>query len=389
MNFLSLSTEYLESKGAIHTAREINQQPAMWEKTYQLIAAGKSCILNFLQKFSDADQPQVILTGAGSSAFIGESLVGPFQKEWGIICKAVSTTDIVTHPENYFIKTKPTLLISFARSGNSPESLHTCELARHFCDDLYELNITCNKQGALAKQNQSKKTLTILLPDETNDESLAMTSSFSSMLIAGLFLAHIRKIEQLNTVVSSVCKMGDYILNNYLPVFLDISKIDFKRMVFLGSGPLLGIAHESHLKVQEMSDGKVICKYDSFLGFRHGPKAVVNADTFLVYLFTNQAKPRLYELDLLGSVNETAAGEKSLVIGNDIDDKKYRFDLSIQFPEEINALPEEFLSVFYVLPAQLIAFFKSLHLGLSPDSPSKSGAISRVVQGVTIYPISE
>ena len=388
MDLLNLSTDYLELKGAIHTAREINQQPAMWEKTYRIIVEEKDCIMAFLQKIWNADQPQIILTGAGSSAFIGESLVGMFQKKWGITCKAVGTTDIVTHPENYFLKTKPTLLISFARSGNSPESLHTCELARHYCDDLYELNITCSKQGALAQQSHSEKRYTLLLPEETNDESLAMTSSFSSMLIAGLFVVHIRAIEQLDAVVSKVCKLGNHIFDSYLSGLSSIARMDFKRMVFLGSGPLLGIAHESHLKVQEMSDGKVICKYDSFLGFRHGPKAVVNDETLIVYLFSNQARPRLYELDLVQSVKETAAGEKSVAIGYGGDDEQFQFDLSIQFPEAINELPEEFLSVFYVLPAQLIGFYKSLHLGLSPDSPSKTGAISRVVQGVTIYPLS-
>jgi tagatose-6-phosphate ketose/aldose isomerase len=161
--------------------------------------------------------------------------------------------------------------------------------------------------------------------------------------------------------------------------------MDFERMVFLGSGPLFGVAHESHLKVQEMSNGKIICKFDSFLGFRHGPKAVVNDATIIVYLFSNQPYPKLYELDLVRSVNETAAGEKSIAIGNGYDGEGFRFDLSIEFPDEINELPEEFLSLFYVLPAQIIGFFKSLHLGLSPDSPSKNGAISRVVQGVNIY----
>ena len=386
MNFLNLSSDFLASKGAIHTAREISQQPAMWEKTYGRVLKQKDRLLNFLQKIWTAEQPLVIFSGAGTSAFIGETLAGPFQKKWGICCEAVSTTDIVTHPENYFIKTKPTLLISFARSGNSPESLHTCELARKYCDDLYELNITCNEQGKLAKQSKSEKVFTILLPEETNDVSLAMTSSYSTMLLTGLFIMYIREIEKLSPIVSKICESGNYVLKHYVSDLQHFAELDFKRMVFLGSGPLLGVARESHLKVQEMSDGDVICKFDSFLGFRHGPKAVVNAETVVVYLLSNQAKPKLYELDLVRSVNKTAAGEKSIAIGSGYDENEFRFDLSIQFTDDINELPEEFLSLFYVIPAQIIAFFKSMHLGLSPDSPSKNNAISRVVQGVNIYP---
>ena len=386
MNYLNLSSDFLESKGAIHTAREICQQPAMWEKTFIQVLKEKDRLIHFLQKIWNADQPQIVLSGAGTSAFIGETLAGPFQKKWGISCKAISTTDIVTHPENYFQKSKPTLLISFARSGNSPESLHTCELARKYCDELYELNITCNAQGQLAIQNQTKNVFTLLLPEETNDVSLAMTSSYSSMLLTGLLIMNIREIEKIEPVVATVCNFGNLILNEHVADLKKIAEMDFDRMVFLGSGPQLGVARESHLKIQEMSAGNVVCKFDSFLGFRHGPKAVVNANTVIVYLFSNQAKPRLYEFDLVRSVNETAAGEKSIAIGNGYDDQEFKFDLKIQFPDEINTLPEEFLSLFYVLPAQIIAFFKSMYLGLSPYSPSKNNAISRVVQGVNIYP---
>jgi len=385
MNYLNCTSKYLESNGAVHTAREICQQPDMWGKTYQKFLNEKVQLLIFLQKFWNAEQPLVILAGAGTSAFIGETLAGPLQKNWDVCSKAVSTTDIVTHPENYFIKNRTTLLISFARSGNSPESVQTCKLARKYCDDLYELNITCNPVGALAKQENTEHLYTILLPEETNDVSLAMTSSYSSMLLAGLFIVHIREIEQLEPVVSKVCKLTDHILKEYVSDLKEIAEMDFERMVFLGSGPLFGVAHESHLKVQEMSNGEIICKFDSFLGFRHGPKAVVNDGTIIVYLFSNKAYPKLYELDLVRSVNETAAGEKSIAIGNGYDDEEFQFDLSIGFPNEIDELPEEFLSVFYVLPAQIIGFFKSVDLGLSPDSPSKNGAISRVVQGVNIY----
>jgi len=201
MSLLSLSQDFLKSKGAIHTAREICQQPEMWKKTFSILLQEKDALLRFLKKFINAEHPQIILSGAGTSAFIGESLAGPLQKKWGICCKAVSTTDIVTHPANYFIKTKPTLLISFARSGNSPESVHTCELARKYCDELYELNITCNAQGYLAQQSLSEKVYTILLPEETNDVSLAMTSSYSSMLLAGLLLIQVHDIETLEPML--------------------------------------------------------------------------------------------------------------------------------------------------------------------------------------------
>ena len=385
MKYLNYQIEDLLSNGGFDTAREISSQPEVWESTYLKMLGEKDQVLQFLEKVWENECPLVVLTGAGSSAFIGEALVGGFQKKWGIPCRAIGTTDIITHPENYFMKSRATLLISFARSGDSPESVAAVAMAKAHCDKLYEMNITCNKDGELAKKTGSKNSYVFLLPDETNDRSLAMTSSFSSMLLAGLLIMDINEIDQMAPVIKKVQELGNYLLTDCLPSLKKIAETDCERMVFLGSGPLFGIAHESHLKVQEMSDGKVICKYDSFLGFRHGPKAVVNASTIVVYLMSNNSNANRYELDLVGSVNATGAGEKSVAIGSGGDEESYKYDYSIQFPGGTEGIPEDFLSVFYVLPAQVIGFYKSLSLGLSPDSPSKSGSISRVVQGVKIY----
>jgi len=385
MNYLNYNVEELQQNGGLFTAKEISNQPDLWKKTFLKILKEKRQISDFLDKVWENDCPYIILTGAGTSAFIGEALVGIFQKELGITCRAIATTDIITHPENYFIKNRPTLLISFARSGDSPESVGTLEIAREHCDNLYELTITCNKHGLLAKKADNKHSHVFLLPDEANDRSLAMTGSFSSMLLACLLILNIRKIEQMEPVVNRVSDLGRHILNEYLPALKKMAEIDFKRVVFLGSGSLFGTAHESHLKVQELSSGKVIGKFDSFLGFRHGPKAVVDNSTLVIYLLSNNSFAIPYELDLIRNVKETNAGEKSIAIGNHMSDGEFKFDLSIQFPGGTEDIPEDFLSVFYVLPAQIIGFYKSLNLGLSPDSPSKDGSISRVVQGVKIY----
>jgi tagatose-6-phosphate ketose/aldose isomerase len=385
MNYLNCQIEDLKLLGGLDTAKEICSQPDLWEKTYLGLVREREQILKFLDNVLENECPNVILTGAGTSAFIGEALVGIFQRKWGVSCRAISTTDIITHPENYFIKSRPTLLISFARSGDSPESVATVELAKEHCEKLFEFNITCNKDGELSKKAGSENSYVFLLPDEANDRSLAMTSSFSSMLLAGLLILNIREIEEMKPIVERVSELGKYILEECLPGLKRIAEMEYERMVYLGSGPMFGIAHESHLKVQEMTDGKVVCKFDSFLGFRHGPKAVVNDSTVVVYLLSNNAYAKLYELDLVRSVNETAAGEKSIAIGNGYDEAEFKFDLSIQFPGGTSDIPEDFLSVFYILPAQIIGFYKSLSLGLSPDSPSKCGSITRVVQGVKIY----
>jgi tagatose-6-phosphate ketose/aldose isomerase len=385
MDYLNCKVEYLKTSGGYHTAKEIWNQPRLWLETYSKLVKEKAAISDFLSKVLVKDCPYVILTGAGTSAFIGEALLGPFQKKWGVNTRAIGTTDILTHPEDYFMRQRPTLLISFARSGDSPESLATVELADKYCNDLYKLNITCNKDGELALRSTGNNSYVFLLPEETNDRSLAMTSSFTSMLLAGLLILNIEHIEDMLPLVNKLQDCGNFLLKNSIGNLRKMAETDFKKMVFLGSGPLFGAAHESHLKVQELSDGNIVCIYDSFLGFRHGPRAVVKNDTVVVYLLSNNPYVKKYELDLIRSINETSASVRSICIGNDFDAKELSIDLPIDLPPGIMDIPEEFLSVFYVLPAQIIGFFKSMSLGLSPDSPSNSGSITRVVQGVTIY----
>jgi tagatose-6-phosphate ketose/aldose isomerase len=385
MEYLTCDGKELELKGGFNTAKEISRQPELWMETYSKLINEKENIVSFLKKVLSKECPYVILTGAGTSAFIGEAIVGPFQKKWKVYTRAIATTDIITHPEDYFLRSRPTLLISFARSGDSPESLATVELANKHCDELYKLNITCNKDGELAKKAGTENSYVFLLPDETNDHSLAMTSSFTSMLLTGLLILDIQDIERMFPVINNLKECGNYILKEYTEKLRKLAESHYQRMVFLGSGAIFGSAHESHLKVQELTDGNVICTYDSFLGFRHGPRAVVNKSTVIAYLLSNNSHVRKYEIDLIKSVNATSSGHKSIAIGNGFNSEELNIDLPIQLPENSNDIPEEFLSVFYVLPAQIIGFFKSLSLGLSPDSPSNSGSITRVVQGVTIY----
>jgi tagatose-6-phosphate ketose/aldose isomerase len=375
MKYLNIDTKDLELKGGYYTAKEISSQPEMWLQTYRRVNEEKEEIQQFLGKIIEKQNPCVILTGAGTSAFIGEVLAGTVQKQLKVSAKSIPTTDIITHPGDYFIRSKPTLLVSFARSGDSPESLATVKLAEDHCDDLYQLIITCNKKGELAVKSPSGQTYVFILPEETNDRSLAMTSSFSSMLLAGLLILNIEDVEHMLPVVERLCECGNVILKENLLQLRSIAGLDFQRAVFLGSGPLFGIAHESHLKVQELSDGQVICKYDSFLGFRHGPRAVVDKSTLITYLLSNNGYSRQYELDLIKAIDESPTGAKSVGVGKDLDKLGIDFDFTILFPECLTDVPEEYYSVIYILPAQIIGFYKSLDLGLEPDSPSKGGSI--------------
>lgn len=368
-----------------YTEYEIASQPELWIKLYSEYRLIKFQLKNYLKNFFDNPDIRVILTGAGSSAFIGEVLLGIYNIKFRNPVTAVATTDLVTHPEFYFNKHNKYLLISFARSGDSPESSQAINLAEKLSKSVAHLIITCNSQSELIKTVSAKENFVFLLPPEANDKGLAMTASFTSMLLAGIIISRINEDDDLNEQIDILYKYGTNLLNVYSTHIQKAAALDFKRAVFLGSGSLKGIARESQLKLQELTDGNIICKYDSFMGFRHGPKAVLDKSTLITYLFSNDYYVNLYEKDLVATNSKSRKDLFSIGVMEDNMDVP-GLDLKIVLSENGRKVNEDLLTVVSVMPAQLLGLYKSINLGLNPDSPSKSGMIHRVVQGVNIYP---
>ena len=383
MSYIVKKNQVLESE--FFTKVEIMGQPDLWLKLWKEYQLIKNDLKDYLLNIFNNTDISIILTGAGTSAFIGDVLLGAFNKNIDNPINAIPTTDLMTHAEQYFNKNKKYLLISFARSGSSPESSQAIVLSEALSKKVYHLIITCNEDSELIRTVSTKDHFTLLMPPEANDKGLAMTGSFSTMLLTGLLITRINKEDNLEEQLITLYNYGNRILTEYFKDIQKIASMDFNRAVFLGSGMLKGIARESQLKLQELTDGKVICKYDSFMGFRHGPKAVVHEKTLIVYLFSNNSYANKYEVDLVKAV---ASDRKNLcaigVMEKDIELPD--LNLKIVLSENEKKLDEDFLSIVSVLPAQLLGFFKSLNLGLNPDSPSESGMIHRVVQGVNIYP---
>ena len=367
-----------------HTYKEIRQQPRMWLATYDILLAKKQEIDAFLTRYLNEGY-EVVLTGAGTSAYIGDALAPALFPTRLRGAKAIATTDILTAPELYFNAESKVLLVSFARSGNSPESVGAVRAVEQTAGAVAHIFITCNPQGELA-QMKGSHILTLLLPPETNDVSLAMTSSYSTMLLTCAMIAHIGELEAQKPLLEALAASVETGMEQHEKAIEAITRRDFKRAVFLGSGPLKGVAEEARLKLQELTDGAVMCAYDSFLGFRHGPKAVVNADTLMVYFLSPKASVRRYELDLIPQINAKNHVKASVLVCQKrpevLPEGSEDLCVELGLPEN---LPESYGCVAYIFVAQLLGLFKSINIGLCPDTPSVSGNISRVVEGVTLY----
>ncbi|MBN2289232.1 MAG: glucosamine--fructose-6-phosphate aminotransferase, partial [Candidatus Glassbacteria bacterium] len=152
-----------KNKGTEFTPAEIHQQPEMWRQTLEILRKQEPQIKAYLGGETDR---KFLLTGAGTSAFIGLCLENLFNRRSGYEAKAVGTTEIITDPDAVFLPGKKYFLVHFARSGNSPESVGTFVLGEQSRADIKHIVITCNKDGKLAVMGREKKdrSLMILLP---------------------------------------------------------------------------------------------------------------------------------------------------------------------------------------------------------------------------------
>ncbi|MFR2779365.1 MAG: SIS domain-containing protein [Intestinibacter bartlettii] len=388
MNIFNINEEKMNQTSSTNTLNEIYQQPKTWKKTLSQIAESKDSIKAFIDEVIKCDDFDVILTGAGTSEFIGNSLYPYLNKELNNKVKSYGTTDIVASPENYLSKNKPTLLISFGRSGNSPESIGAVQAASAVCKNLYNLFITCNKNGALSKiAEELDNCYAINLTDETHDQSFAMTSSFSNMYLAAYLCFNLDKLSEKTTVINDICSSVEKFLNSgYYVSKRIVDEYNFERIVYLGSNTLKGISQESSLKMLELTAGKTVAVFDTPLGFRHGPKSIINESTLTVVYVSDDKHTYKYELDLIKEISNQRKNNKLVIVSNNPSDElAFLADYIIPYNIKSNINNAE-LGLAYITFAQTLSVLKSLSIGLTPDNPCPSGEVNRVVKGVTLYP---
>ena len=383
--------EQWKEVGSYWTSKEIFQQPETWLKTLNQVKAEKESIKALIEKVTSQDDYDIILTGAGTSEFVGNSIFPYLSPLNNFKVKSYGTTDIVACPEDYISRTKPTLLVSFGRSGNSPESVAAVEAANEVCENIHHLFVTCNHDGALSKYAVGKDNCyAINLTPETHDQSFAMTSSYSNMYLATVLSFNIDKLDELEPIVKDIAdKTSKFHQTNYETCKKIVDEFNFQRIVYLGSNCLKGVSQESALKICELTAGKIMTTFDTTMGFRHGPKSVVCPGSLEVVYLSDDPYTRQYDVDIVKEMAPERNGNKILVVSScDDPSVKDLGDYFISFDNE-KRYNNVYLGLEYVNVAQIIAVYKSLKCGVKPDTPCPSGTVNRVVKGVNIYPYSK
>jgi tagatose-6-phosphate ketose/aldose isomerase len=378
---LSRSEAEQDRDGYLHTLREIRQQPATFLDTCERMLGHAEDLKRCLQNVQ-----AVVFTGSGSSEYVGDCVRLPVQKSLNVTSQAVGSGMVLTHGSLALPPLRPLLLVSLARSGDSPESVGAVQLLLDREPEIRHLVVTCNASGKLATRYRNDARATVVtLDDRTNDRSLVMTSSFTNMAVAALVLGCLDAPETYRSSCRELSTASEHVIGAGFDALASVGRQEFGRAVFLGSGSAFGAAREAALKMLEMTAGRVSAISETYLGFRHGPMSYVNRETLIVCFLSADPKVRLYETDLLRELDRKKLGLSKLIAGEKIpQDLLGEKDVAIEYPG-LGTLGDDNASLVHVVVGQLLAFFRCLKEGLRPDAPSEHGVIHRVVESFQLH----
>ena len=383
------SVDELKALGADITTAEIAQQPDLWEDTFQIYTDNKAAIEKFLAEANAMGEGRtvVVFTGAGTSDYVGDTCASYLRRAGDTDTydfKPIATTDIVSAPYDCLRADDPTIVVSFARSGNSPESLAAVQIAKQVVKNVKFLNITCAPEGKLAVESaDDPDALTLLIP-RANDRGFAMTGSFSCMTLLSTLIFDTASDEQKKAWVDEIAAMGREVIAREDEVAAFLAG-DFNRVTYLGSGAFTGLAQEAQLKILELAHGLVATSWDSCMGYRHGPKSFVDDKTLVFVLVNNDLYTRQYDLDILNEIDGDGIAQKTIAIQQDVAPAFEHEAFTFSGHE---ALPEGYLALPFIMVGQTVSLLNSVRVGNTPDTPSPTGTVNRVVKGVTIHPLA-
>ncbi|MDE1176453.1 MAG: SIS domain-containing protein [Edaphobacter sp.] len=364
--------------------REILQQPATWLIT----AKQASALLVDLKHFTDG-VAAVILTGSGSSEYAGDCSRPMLQRRLAITVQVTGSGTILTDGIDLLAPERPALMISFARSGDSPESVAALLKVSEADTAVRQLVITCNANGQLAaKAKMDANVHAVVLDDRTNDRSLVMTSSFTNMVLTAMSLGWSANPSEFISFAEQLSQTAERLLDDAFQRLPKIARLPFHRAFYLADASAFGAARESALKMTEMTAGRVMTTSETYLGLRHGPMSAIDPNTLVVCFLSSEPVRRAYEIDLISELNAKKLGLRKILVGANIPQDLLN-DGDLAFEDNgFVAAGDDGCSLLHVLIGQVLAFYRCMHEGLKPDAPSATGVISRVVQKFRLHGIS-
>ena len=381
---------WFNTHGATATAREIAQQGDCWEKIPALLATTNPALKTRLHAALHDARATIAFSGAGTSAYVGDILAPAIQRHSRAHSLATASTDLVAQPAGKLPRDAHGFLFAFARSGNSPESVASLEKAATIAPELVPVAVTCNDRGALAEHCRNGHGYCCQMPPETHDESFVMTSSFSTMTLFTAALCR-EALDLPPPDFTALAVAQRHARDTYYtsPALDALARA--ARIIYLGSDALYGAARESALKILEMTAGKIPTMAETTLGFRHGPKSLINNETAVCFFISSDPYSQQYDRDLAlevlgdGNAAHVHIYAPAAFLARYPEIAASRAHVTA-FDAALDGQDDAALAPLYVQYAQLTGLRCALDAGISPDNPSPDGSVNRVVKGVTVYP---
>lgn len=385
-----LSDQEKADRGLLHTPGEILQQPSTWATTFLNFQQQRAEVESFLKSVGIQAEPEarpiVYLIGAGTSDYVGQSVADLLRQKWQCEVVAVASTDLLGGLGDYVLHDRRYLWISFSRSGDTPEAVAVLEKALVEYPEISHLVVCCNANGKMVQDHrQDPRVFAAVLDDAVNDRGLAMTSSFSNMVVYAQCLANVWSVDQYEPILHALIAGGEKFVESAADLASELAEGPYSSICYVGSGALKAVARESALKSSELTAGRIRTMSESTLGLRHGPLAALNHETLFVALVSKETRRQRYELDLLREIGRKGVVPTRVAVALETSEKLAEVAEHVLAPGLKLAVPDFYRPPLDVIFGQSLGLFFSLHFGIKPDTPSPAGVITRVVQSVTIY----
>lgn len=334
------------------TYREIITQGASWQSAVEATLAQREALLALFTRNANR---RILFIGCGSTHYLALWAAPYFQRITGRICRAAPSSELYLQTETLFAPGEVPLIVALSRSGETSETILAVEKMRaRGCEAL---TISCYDETGLSHVS----TLTLAIPGG-REESFAQTRSFAGMLVAVQTLAALvaddyALLEETRRLPS----LAPEAIERAQPLAQAVGADEaVARITYLGTGPFYGLANEATVKVKEMS--QTVAEAYHFMEFRHGPMALVGPEHLVVGLISEAARP--YEVAVLRDLKER--GARILGLAKEVADLGEVCDGTLALEAPVS---ERARSVLYLPFLQLLAYYRAMKKGLTPDRP--------------------
>ena len=328
---------------------DIKTQASAWKTA---LVAVESRAEDF-QKFFAKKPGELLFAACGSPYYLGLANATLWRERLGLRVTVVPSSEVMLFPETVLPFAGHPVLLTASRSGETTETVRAAEtFAKRFPGRT--ILIGCQSESQMGRLAD----LAIIIP-EGDEDVIPQTRSFSSMYLAAQYLvALLADDAKLADALRRLPDLLPGLLDRWEPVVQRAAEADWDSAVFLGGGPLYGVAVEATLKLTEMSLSSAVSYHT--LEVRHGPRSIIDESTLVVGLGSLRGAP--HERQVLAELAEETPHVLAFTHGDGWDLSEIATEVPLG-----DRIPEHALGLLYLPLLQLLAYHRALHKRVNPD----------------------